>query len=586
MPDNGKFCPYCGIDNSQQEPPAEETAQSAVTEEEIPAQPQQDETVETVPNVKKKKRLAAISGCIALMAVLALVLFIGFKGVGNIGGNWNIAGWFDWEIFRDNDIYKQDSYTVSDKKAEKKADNVVATLGDAELTNGRLQVYYWMQVYDFMSQYSYYISYVMDLSTPLDQQDCALVEGMTWQQFFLEEALASWKRYETLYEEAEAANFELPEEYRTGLNNMESNMQTSAAQNGYESVEAMMQGEFGAGATFDDYMYYLERYYVGNLYFNEVMDKVEVTAEEMETYFQANQDTLAKSDITKDSGLLLDIRKILIKPEGTKDESGNTVYTDEAWETAREKAQAILDQYLAGEKTQDAFSALATEKSGDSTTASSGGLMQHIGKWSVTTIDVRHILIEAEGTDNADGTITFKDEQKAADAKAKAEEILAKWLENPTEEYFGELANENSADNNGKVTNGGIYENVTEGQMVANFNNWCFDESRQSGDYAIVETKFGYHIMYFVHRDDALEQWAFADGRQAGDTTLVKTDDGYVILYYVTGEEGWIVYSRNGVLTEKSSKLLEEYENKKTMEVTYRKIALGAVSLSSGTATS
>ena len=34
--------------------------------------------------------------------------------------------------------------------------------------------------------------------------------------------------------------------------------------------------------------------------------------------------------------------------------------------------------------------------------------------------------------------------------------------------------------------------------MVTNFNDWCFDEARQPGDHGIVETEYGYHIMYFV----------------------------------------------------------------------------------------
>ena len=35
------------------------------------------------------------------------------------------------------------------------------------------------------------------------------------------------------------------------------------------------------------------------------------------------------------------------------------------------------------------------------------------------------------------------------------------------------------------------------GQMVTEFNDWCFDESRQPGDTGIVKTSYGYHIMYF-----------------------------------------------------------------------------------------
>lgn len=580
MPDNGRFCPYCGMDNSVEVVIDEHVVENTPQ----PTQPAQTPAEETaVPDVKKAKRMAAISGCIAVMAVLALVLFWGIKGFGDSGGSWDVKGWFDWEIFRENNVYKQDSYTVSDSKAEKKADVVVATLGEAELTNGQLQVYYWMQVYDFMSQYSYYISYIMDLSTPLDQQQCAMVEEeMTWQQYFVEEALYTWNRYQALYDEANAAGYKLPDEFQQGLDKMEESMKTSATQNGYASLEEMMTGEFGAGVTFDDYMYYLERYYVGNLYFSDLMEKVEVTDKELEAYFKENETTLAKNDITKDSGLLLDIRQILVKPTATKDEDGNSIYTSDAWKNCESKAQEILNLWLKGEKTEDSFAELATSKSEDKNTASSGGLVQYVSKLSLTTVDVRHILIKADGTENADGTITFKDQEAANEAKAKAQDILNKWLENPTEEYFIQLANKNSEDKNGKVTDGGIYENVKEGQMVTNFNDWCFDASRKEGNCEIVETEFGYHIMYFVHRDDAIEQWAFGD-RKEGDTTLVKTDDGYVVLYYVSGEDGWIVYSRNGVLQEKSAELLKNLTEEKTPEVSYGKIALGAVSLNSGT---
>ena len=42
--------------------------------------------------------------------------------------------------------------------------------------------------------------------------------------------------------------------------------------------------------------------------------------------------------------------------------------------------------------------------------------------------------------------------------------------------------------------------------MVEAFNDWCFDEARQYGDVEIVETEFGYHIMFFV---SATPQWKY-----------------------------------------------------------------------------
>ena len=41
--------------------------------------------------------------------------------------------------------------------------------------------------------------------------------------------------------------------------------------------------------------------------------------------------------------------------------------------------------------------------------------------------------------------------------------------------------------------------------MVTNFNDWIFDASRKPGDTGIVESDYGYHIIYFV--GDNKEEW-------------------------------------------------------------------------------
>ena len=91
-------------------------------------------------------------------------------------------------------------------------------------------------------------------------------------------------------------------------------------------------------------------------------------------------------------------------------------------------------------------------------------------------------------------------------AKQKAEEILDEWMSgDATEDSFAALAEEKSEDP-GSSTNGGLYENVAKGQMVEPFEDWCFDETRVAGDYGLVKTTYGYHVMYFVGYD--LPAWA------------------------------------------------------------------------------
>ena len=120
-----------------------------------------------------------------------------------------------------------------------------------------------------------------------------------------------------------------------------------------------------------------------------------------------------------------------------------------------------------------------------------------IEKSDLPDVNVRHILIEPEKDE--DGSIS--DDAWTA-AEEKAQEILDEWQAGDAdEESFGELANTYSTDG-GSNTNGGLYEDVYPGQMVTEFNDWCFDASRKPGDTSIVKTSFGYHVMYFVSFTD------------------------------------------------------------------------------------
>jgi len=116
--------------------------------------------------------------------------------------------------------------------------------------------------------------------------------------------------------------------------------------------------------------------------------------------------------------------------------------------------------------------------------------------------NVRHILVNFEGgTTDENGVTTYSDEEKAA-TKAKAEEILAEFeAGDGSIDSFATLATLKSGDT-GSTANGGLYEDVYPGQMVPAFENWCYDESRKPGDTGIVETEYGYHVMYFVGDGD------------------------------------------------------------------------------------
>ena len=119
------------------------------------------------------------------------------------------------------------------------------------------------------------------------------------------------------------------------------------------------------------------------------------------------------------------------------------------------------------------------------------------------TRNVRHILITVDSYDKENGL-------PDAEAKAEAERILKEWQDGEkTEDSFGKLANEYTKDT-GSATNGGLYENVAQGDMAAEFDKWLFDAT-EKGATEIVKTTFGYHIMYYVGESDTLKWEADAE---------------------------------------------------------------------------
>lgn len=122
---------------------------------------------------------------------------------------------------------------------------------------------------------------------------------------------------------------------------------------------------------------------------------------------------------------------------------------------------------------------------------------------SVYGNNVRHILV-AFPKDDEGNTVKLTDAEKV-EYKDKAQAILDEFLKNPTEDNFAALAKEKTEDP-GSKENGGLYENINkDSNYVENFLNWAIDANRKVGDTGIVETDYGYHIMYYVSQSG--ETW-------------------------------------------------------------------------------
>ena len=413
----------------------------------------QENTPEEMPAKKKmtSSKLAVIYICIIMM-LAALVAPVVVNMMNGDTGNKNNA-YSGGVVFADgnkNDVTCKGSYTVSDKDAEAKADKVIATAGDAELTNGMLQSIYWLQVYNFMSSYG--SDYGIDATMPLDQQLCtANQNNWSWQQYFLDVALQEWQMYNAFCQEAEAVGYESTVDFAAYVEEMRAELEKVASSDGFPNAEQMVLHDMGRGASLEDYLAFLELSERGYDYYGSLYATIVPTEEQIVTYFEENIDLFEANGISDDGSVLVDVRHILLQPADLEDE--------QSWLDCEKEAQALLDQWLAG------------------------------------------------GGDEAS---------------------------------FAALANEHSIDG-GSNTNGGLYQYVQEGQMVEAFNDWCFDENRQVGDYGIVKTSFGYHLM-------------FCAGRHAK----------------------WHVYAEQTATNHMRNQTMEALMEKYPAEIKYSKIVLGA----------
>lgn len=284
-------------------------------------------------------------------------------------------------IDSDDPLYTKTSYTISNDIALASRDVIAATTGDKNLTVGQLQVYYWMSVKGFLSNYSYYLSYFgLDYTKPLDEQKCSEIDG-TWQHYFLNDALSSWHNYQALAIEAEKANAEMNVTLQKELQDLKKNLEEAAKKDKFESVDAMLQAELCPGITFDDYMAYLQVYYTGVSYFQDMVEALEVTDAQIEAYFTEHKADLEKNNITKDGGNVVDARHILLVPKGgTKDDAGKTTYSEAEWAACLAEAEKLLLEWKDGDATEDSFGKLAEKHTEDPGSKNTGGLYQHIYK--------------------------------------------------------------------------------------------------------------------------------------------------------------------------------------------------------------
>ncbi len=439
------------------------------------------------------------------------------------------------------------SQTITSSGIREK-NTVALTVGDHEINSVEMNYFYIDAVNNFYSMYgSYAAMFGLNTGTPLNEQVVNEETGATWADDFLESAKSNANAVYALADAAKAEGFALTEEEQAALDTNLESLELYAAMYGYSSSKDYLKAMYGNGSDLDSYRAYCELNSLASAYQNHYTQSL--TYEDADLRAVDSENYNAYSTFSYNTYYLSASR---FQEGGTTAEDGTTTYSDAekaaAVAAAEEAAKALTAEEIAtiadldaaiaalpinegstaastanenlyssisstfadwvadesrkeGDKTYVASTSTTTAEDGTETVTTSGYYVVYFNGSNDNTFalkNVRHILVAFEGgtTDSTTGTTTYSDEEKAA-AKTEAEAILAQWnAGEATEDSFAALANEKSADGDG--TTGGLYENIYPGQMVESFENWCYEEGRKAGDTGIVESTYGYHVMYFV----------------------------------------------------------------------------------------
>lgn len=474
----------------------------------------------------------------------------------------------------------------------KERNTVAVTVGDHKLSSTELNYFFIDSVNSFLNNYgSYAAMFGLNTSAPLDQQMYDQEAGTTWADYFISSAKNSAQAVYAVADEAKAQGYTMPEDRQTSLDISMQNLNGYASIYGYADADAYLKAMYGNGASLKTYRNYCEVSALASSYQSDYAQKLSYTDGDLRAADAENP--VAYNSYSYNTYYVAASRFL---EGGTTAEDGTTTYTDEERSAAAAAAKEAVDALAESESLDALNQAIAdmpinaetnastttytdvlyssvpstyrewvaastrqageigvipststsTAEDGTETTTTNGYyVVFYVGcnDNNFALSNVRHILVAFEGgtQDPNTGVTTYSDAEKAA-AKKEADDLLAQFLAaDATEESFAALANEKSDDGDG--TTGGLYENIgPNSSFVTSFRDWAVAD-HQVGDVEIIESQYGYHIMYYVGESDTLyrdymiendlrnkdaNQW-YEDLVSAvtvtdGDTSYIRTD--------------------------------------------------------------
>lgn len=388
--------------------------------------------------------------------------------------------------------------------------------------------YYYQIVY-----YTYYTNYYPSYG---EQWTYFLPEDDALEQ----EAVSLMNKTVAAHDAGVAAGFELDQEGLDAIETNISSIQEGAENNNFRNVDSYLAVIYCKGMTMERYRELHTYYTYAVMYEESIFNGFEYSDDEVEKYYAENADEFDR--ITYRS-FYFDGAEVL--PD---EEAGiEGVSADAAMSNAYAKAEAFAE----GVSDEKSFAKMAREYADESEaeqyaeddatlmTGTKLDINYYCEEWLlnsereegdigiVESSNGYYVLYFINRDDNNVALPTVRhilvaDEQTAND-------VYEQWKNgDATEDSFAALAGEYSTD---PGSEGGLYEDVLPGKMVPEFEQWCYDSVRKEGDTGIIQSDYGYHIMYYCGAGETYRYYQAERAMRDADYTAWEESviEGYII---------------------------------------------------------
>lgn len=404
-------------------------------------------------------------------------------------------------------------------------------------------------LYQIAGIWSYTPSF--DPSASLKTQYVDETKAQSYHDYFLDQAKANAAQVLSLSDAAKAEGYTMSQEAQDALEKAYTDLDTQVSMYHFNSRADYLKVLYGLGMTEAIYFKNIELQALASDYYTAITDAIgNYSDEELTAYYNEHIGELNSYDYDwvyfdgttigeADAAALAEAKK---QAEDMVIAVKATDRTSAAFSAAAEAQgdSAYVRTALLGSMCRDAPYAQwlmdPSRRDGDIELFDWGGLGYCVVQFhraylnQEPPVDFRHILLFSDMEDGSEPT-----SEHITQVKARAQALLDEFKAGErTSEAFGALADsysQDGRDRDGELYNtGGLYESVKRGDMdmVEPVEDWCFDANRQAGDTGLIQTKYGWHVMYFQGRHrpvwmdqaeeekKALDQEAFLEKIQTG----------------------------------------------------------------------